>query len=90
MSSRGINSTHRKLDDEDLDSADDEDRLERVDDDVDDYGKEEETQARPETILDVDIGRHAIPRPSDGEVRGITPGGSSQLNLMIAVPAPTA
>lgn len=55
----------RKLDDKELDSGDDQERLDRLSDDAGDDNKEE----RAETILDVKIGRHAIPRPSDKEVR---------------------
>ena len=54
----------RKLDDEDLDSGDDQERLDRVDDEDGDVGMEE----RAETVLDVKLGRHAVPRPSDGQV----------------------
>ena len=60
----------RKLTDEDLDSGDDQDRYDRVDgDDGDDgdVGMEE----RAETVLDVKLGRHAVPRPSDGQVSSL-------------------
>ena len=59
---------HRKLDDKELNSGDDEGRNDRADDDMDGYGDEEQAEFE-EQILDVDIGRHAAPRPSDGEVR---------------------
>lgn len=52
--------------DEQLGSDDDEDKLHR-DDDMGHSG-EEEAQERAQTILDVSIGRHAMPKPSDGEV----------------------
>ena len=58
---------HRKLDEEDLDSGDDEGRDERVENEMDGY--DEEQAEFEEQILDVEIGRHAAPRPSDGEVR---------------------
>lgn len=56
----------RLLDDEQLGSDDDEERLHR-DDDMGHSG-DEEAQERAQTILDVSIGRHAMPKPSDGEV----------------------
>ncbi|KAL8803455.1 MAG: hypothetical protein Q9182_003152 [Xanthomendoza sp. 2 TL-2023] len=56
----------RKLDDEDLDSGDDEGRHDRLEDG---YGEDEE-QGEPheENVADVRLPRHAIPRPSDGEL----------------------
>lgn len=62
-------SKHRNLDDEELGSQDSEDRHSQEVDDPNDY-ENEATQERAQTILDVGIGRHAIPKPSDGEVRG--------------------
>lgn len=47
---------------------DDEDRRNQEADEVDGY-ENEATQERAQTILDVGIGRHAIPKSSDGEVR---------------------
>ena len=58
------NKKRRKLNDEGLDSGDDQDRFDRVDGDDGDVGMEE----RAETVLDVKLGRHAVPRPSDGQV----------------------
>lgn len=58
----------RKLDDEELGSEDDEDRAHLNGDELDGSG-DEEIHERAQTILDVNIGRHAIPKPSDGEVR---------------------
>ncbi|KAL8660583.1 MAG: hypothetical protein Q9202_006392 [Teloschistes flavicans] len=62
----------RKLDDEELDSADDEDRRDRLDnddDDVDGYGDEQDgLEARTRQVQDIRIARHPIPRPSDGEL----------------------
>lgn len=49
-----------------LGSDDDEEKLHR-DDDMGNSG-DEEAQERAQTILDVSIGRHAMPKPSDGEV----------------------
>ncbi|MCJ1262005.1 hypothetical protein MMC22_001874 [Lobaria immixta] len=57
----------RKLDDEELGSEDDEDRAHLNGDDLDGSGNEE-IHERAQTILDVNIGRHAIPKPSDGEL----------------------
>lgn len=57
----------RKLDDEELDSGDDEDRNDRIIDDADgdiDMG----TEGHSANIMDVKLGRHAVPDPSDGEV----------------------
>lgn len=57
----------RKLNDEELDSGDDEDRNVRVADDVDvDVGMGIEGQSA--NIMDIKLGRHAVPDPSDGEV----------------------
>lgn len=57
----------RKLDDEELDSGDDEERNDRLMDDADgdvDMGLEGQSA----NIMDVKLGRHAVPDPSDGEV----------------------
>lgn len=56
--------------DEQLGSDDDEEKLHR-DDDMGNSG-DEEAQERAQTILDVSIGRHAMPKPSDGEVRRLS------------------
>ncbi|KAI4144649.1 MAG: hypothetical protein L6R39_004095 [Caloplaca ligustica] len=60
----------RKLDDQDLDSGDDEGRRDRLDDGVDGYGDDEDEQGetRSMNVADVRLGRHPIPRPSDGEL----------------------
>lgn len=64
--SQGASNKRRKLDDAEPDSGDDEGRPGRAEEDYD----EPRTQiVREENILDIDIGRHAIPKPSDGEVR---------------------
>ena len=58
----------RKLDDEELDSGDDEDRYDRTRDGVDgnDEGALQDNNAN---VMVSNIGRHPDPRPSDGEVR---------------------
>ena len=56
----------RKLSDEELDSGDDESHHEGADDNASET--KEPTYTRQENVLDVSIGRHAIPRPSDNEV----------------------
>ena len=56
-----------KLDDEELSSEDDEDRA-HLNDDEQDGSVNGEIHERAQTILDVNIGRHAIPKPGDGEV----------------------
>ena len=57
----------RDLDDEELDSGDDEERRDRLEDgDRDANG--EGLYERRENILKASIGRNAGPRPSDGEV----------------------
>ena len=70
----------RKLDDEELDSGDDEDRNDRLMDDADgdiDMGIE----GHSANIMDVKLGRHAVPDPSDGEV--------TKLSLATLIPALT-
>ncbi|KAF2706877.1 hypothetical protein K504DRAFT_459303 [Pleomassaria siparia CBS 279.74] len=54
----------RKLDDEELDSGDDDGRLDRVADTQADEEQEQQTF----NFMDADIARHAIPEPSDGEL----------------------
>ncbi|KAI9839829.1 MAG: hypothetical protein M1819_000019 [Sarea resinae] len=54
----------RLLDDEDLDSGDDEGREDRVGDEMEGVEVPEEKH----TVLDVTLGRHAQPQPSDGEL----------------------
>ncbi|KAL8940987.1 MAG: hypothetical protein Q9216_002506 [Gyalolechia sp. 2 TL-2023] len=68
---RGTRPKRRKLDDEELESGDDEDRHDRVEDDgMDGGGNEEEDQgeARSQNVADIRIPRHPIPRPGDGEL----------------------
>ena len=59
----------RDLDDEELDSGDDEGRRDRLEDGVDGDANGEGLYERRENILKASIGRNAGPRPSDGEVR---------------------
>ena len=59
----------RNLDDEDLDSGDDESRRDRLEDGVDGDANGEGLYERRENILKASIGRNAGPRSSDGEVR---------------------
>ncbi|KAF1968667.1 hypothetical protein BU23DRAFT_583176 [Bimuria novae-zelandiae CBS 107.79] len=54
----------RKLDDEELDSGDDENRNDRALQDTSDV----ETQNQNFTFEDAEIARHAVPEPSDGEL----------------------
>lgn len=61
-----MDAKQRNLDDEQLGSDDDEEKLNRDDDMI--HSGDEEAQERAQTILDVSIGRHAMPKPSDGEV----------------------
>ncbi|KAI9738711.1 MAG: hypothetical protein M1834_008216 [Cirrosporium novae-zelandiae] len=56
----------RQLDDEDLDSGDDEGRNDRqpaTQDEMDDDG-----EGRSVNVMDAQINRHAVPQPSDGEL----------------------
>ncbi|MCJ1300842.1 hypothetical protein MMC08_003641 [Hypocenomyce scalaris] len=65
----GLFGNGRKLDDEELDSGDDEGRKDRMEDDMDGYGEEAAGSVpRGVNILTADLGRHAGPRPSDGEL----------------------
>ena len=62
--------THtRNLDDDELDSGDDEGRRDRVEDGADGDASGDGLYERRENILKASIGRNAGPRPSDGEVR---------------------
>jgi RNA polymerase-associated protein LEO1 len=54
----------RQLDDEELDSGDDEGRQDRATQ-QDNYAQEEKVD---EIVQDIELGRHAIPEPGDGEV----------------------
>lgn len=62
----------RRLDDEDLDSGDDEDRPDRVMKSIEGgYDEEEESGEENARIMDVHIGRHAQPETTNGEVGSI-------------------
>ncbi|KAI9845342.1 MAG: hypothetical protein M1837_004964 [Sclerophora amabilis] len=62
-----IQKNQRKLDDEDLDSGDDEGRNDRVDDHMDgDDG--EEDQGEDSVVMELQLGRHAVPDGSDREL----------------------
>lgn len=54
----------RKLDDDDLDSGDDEGRTDRVPQET----IEEEADERTISCMDAEIARHPVPEPSDGEL----------------------
>ena len=73
----------RKLSDEELDSGDDESHR----DDAGDNASEtkEPTYTRQENVLDVSIGRHAIPQPSDREVIYLRPFALRLQSLMIGI-----
>ena len=69
IASRTGTTKARKIDDEELDSGDDENRNDRMEEDIEGYdddgdGREQKAQ----NILDLKLGRHRIPRGSDGEV----------------------
>lgn len=68
--SHGASPKRRKLDDEELDSGDDEDRSDRPKyDKADGSGDEEHRlEAHSQNVVDIRVARHPVPRPSDGEV----------------------
>lgn len=53
----------RKLDDEELDSGDDEGRADRAP-----HGVEYEQEQQTLSFMETDVARHAVPEPSDGEL----------------------
>jgi len=55
----------RTLDDEELDSGDDQDRMDRIADEEEAQLQEEEQE---QTIMEAALGRQPVPEPSDGEV----------------------
>ena len=63
----------RQLDDDELDSGDDEDRDDRLSDDDDNDMVEEDEPMEEEqfNFMDAELSRHAIPDPSDNEVRPV-------------------
>ena len=62
-----LRAPRRELDDEDLDSGDDDGRLDRVGDNA--AEEEPEMQEQEKIVMDLDLPRQAGPEPSDGEVR---------------------
>ena len=58
----------RELDDEELDSGDDENRRDRLQDDEGYAQDEEDMEAHSQNVVDIRVARHPIPNPSDGEV----------------------
>lgn len=92
------NAKRRKLDDEELDSGDDEGRRDRLEDgDMDGYVNDEEEQGemRSQNVADIRLARHPIPCPSDGEVSPypcaqIYQGHIGQLTVNTAIPVPNA
>jgi len=58
----------RQLDDEELDSGDDEGRHDREAQ----YGEEAEEQVVEQSTMELEFGKHGIPEPSDGEVCFVT------------------
>lgn len=73
----------RKLSDEELDSEDDESRHEDAGDNASET--KEPAYTRQENVLDVSIGRHAIPQPSDSEVIYLYPLAVRLQSLMIGI-----
>ena len=63
---RSVEAKRRKLDDEELDSGDDEGRYDR--ERVFDGDGQEELHENNANVMDSSIGRHPDPNPSDGEV----------------------
>lgn len=61
-----VPSPERKLDDEDLDSGDDEGRTDRAPAHDEEFDAAQNDAAF--NFMDAEIARHAIPEPSDGEV----------------------
>ena len=67
---RDFSPKRRRLDDEDLDSGDDEGWIDRIDADEE---QQDGGEYRERNVIDAAIGRHAVPNPSDGEVRAQYP-----------------
>ncbi|MCJ1435035.1 hypothetical protein MMC27_004405 [Xylographa pallens] len=59
--------TKRKLDDEELDSGDDENRNDRMEEEANGSGAEEMETQKSVQVADFSIGRHGYPRSTDGE-----------------------
>lgn len=60
----------RQLDDEELDSGDDEGRNDRLGRDEDMAVDDQQVEEEELTFMDASLPRQAAPEPSDGEVRG--------------------
>jgi len=75
----------RKLDDQELDSDDDEGRDDRLENGVDGHGQEEEFQDASTNVLSSSIGRQPDPQPSDGEVNFRRETAFADLWLMYAI-----
>ena len=73
----------RKLSDEELRSGDDESHQEDAGDNASET--KEPTYTRQENVLDVSIGRHAIPQPSDSEVIYLHPLAVRLQSLIIGI-----
>jgi hypothetical protein len=72
-----LSAPRRELDDRDLDSGDDDGRLDRRGNEA--VEEEQEMQEQEKIVMDLDLPRQAGPEPSDGEVC------ESELSLQIAM-----
>ena len=63
-----VSNKRRKLDDEELDSGDDEGRRDREEIGAVEDNEEGQLQETNKNVLGTNIGRHPDPNPSDGEV----------------------
>jgi hypothetical protein len=72
-----LSTPRRELDDRDLDSGDDDGRLDRRGNEA--VEEEQEMQEQEKIVMDLDLPRQAGPEPSDGEVC------ESELSLQIAM-----
>lgn len=78
----------RQLDDEELDSGDDEGRNDRLADD-DEMAVDDGQQPLEELMfMDVEFGRHPVPEPSDGEASTTTASASDseETDVLLAIP----
>lgn len=82
----GDGTQKRRLDDDDLDSGDDEGRQDRMDEDMDGYGEEVETQ-HSVTMADIELGRHPIPHDNNYEVWARNFTLLSEINVAVDIPA---
>jgi RNA polymerase-associated protein LEO1 len=72
-----LSAPRRELDDRDLDSGDDDGRLDRRGNEA--VEEEQEMQEQEKIVMDLDLPRQAGPEPSDGEVC------KSGLSLLITI-----